>query len=404
MAPQELKGFRLNNDEILLNAPPRFDGGAQNNDDHGSTILSALTKAEKQFDADIVVYNGPINEDGYGQFVQATKNVKPERKLMLVLVTYGGSADSAYRIARYAQNFFKDFLLFVPNACKSAGTLIALGASRIHMSPFGEFGPLDVQVFKSDEIFERRSGLTSKSAVWSLTEEAFKTFEQILLALKMRSGGTITFKSASQLAASIATGLLSPVASQLDPLSLGEDYQNLHIAHEYGDRLVEKFHTVNANAVLALVENYPSHGFVIDLFEAVELLGNVEMACKELIHLQACLPLFCSKPDPREVRVFRVRDTFEEEDDHDRKNNRTTESPDTGGSGEVSRRNQQSERSDRSRHKKAGAGSDQRRRPSPSSSTTQPQTTPMKPSGNSATSPDKARSNASNLSATEMME
>jgi hypothetical protein len=330
---------------------------AQKNDDPKSIISAALDKAEKQFDADIVVYNGPVNEDGYGQFVQATKNVKPERKLMLVLVTYGGSADSGYRIARYAQNFFKDFLLFVPNACKSAGTLIALGASRIHMSPFGEFGPLDVQVFKSDKIFERRSGLTSKSAVWSLTEEAFKTFEQVLLNLKTRSGGVITFKSASQVATSLATGLLSPVASQLDPLSLGEDYQNLHIAHEYGDRLVQKFRTVDADAVLALVENYPSHGFVIDLFEAMELLGNVEMACKELLQLQACLPLFCNTPDSRDVRVIRVRDMFEEEKDHDRKNHRTTEGTDAGRGGEISRRDQQSERSDRSRHKKTGAGS-----------------------------------------------
>jgi hypothetical protein len=366
---QELKGFRPISEETLLNAPPRLDGGDQRNDDPQSIVISALDKAERQFDADIVVYNGPINEDGYGQFVQATKNVKPERKLMLVLVTYGGSADSAYRIARYAQNFFRDFLLFVPNACKSAGTLIALGAARIHMSPFGEFGPLDVQVFKSDEIFERRSGLTSKSAVWSLTEEAFKTFEQILLNLKMRSGGTITFKSASQVATTMTTGLLSPVASQLDPLALGEDYQNLHIAHEYGDRLVEKFHTVNANAVMALVENYPSHGFVIDMFEAMELLGNVEMACRELLQLQASLPLFCNKPDPREVRVFRVRDMLEEED-HDHKNRRTTESSDASGGGEISRRDQQSERSDRSRHKKAGAGSNGGNDPEPDSATT----------------------------------
>ena len=226
------------------------------------------------------------------------------------------------------------------------------------MSPFGELGPLDVQVFKSDEIFERRSGLTSKSAVWSLTEEAFKTFEQVLLNLKMRRGGVITFKSASQVATSLATGLLSPVASQLDPLSLGEDYQNLHIAHEYGDRLVQKFGTVDADAVLALVENYPSHGFVIDLFEAMELLGNVKMACKELLQLQACLPLFCNKPDPRDVKVFRVRDMFEEEKGHDRKNHRASKGADLGGGGEIPRGNQQFQRSDRGRHKKEGAGPD----------------------------------------------
>jgi hypothetical protein len=34
----------------------------------------------------------------------------------------------------------------------------------------------------------------------------------------------------------------------------------------------------------------PSHGFVIDLFEAMELFGNVEMASKELIRLGAAPP------------------------------------------------------------------------------------------------------------------
>lgn len=188
-------GSRQSTEEISLNAPPPPDGAAAKKSVDPEAILrAALDRVENLFGADVLVYNGPIDEDGYGQFVQATKNVRPERALMLVVITYGGSADSAYRIARFAQNFFKDFLLFVPNACKSAGTLVALGASQIHMSPFGEFGPLDVQVFKSDEIFERRSGLTSKSAVWSLTEEAFRTFEQILIGLKVRSGGTITFK------------------------------------------------------------------------------------------------------------------------------------------------------------------------------------------------------------------
>jgi hypothetical protein len=358
VASHELNGFRQNNEETSLSAPPPPAGAAQESPDAESVLRGVLDKVEKLFGADIVVYNGPIDEDGYGQFVQATKNVRPERKLMLVLVTYGGSADSAYRIARFAQNFFKDFLLFVPNACKSAGTLVALGASQIHMSPFGEFGPLDVQVFKSDEIFERRSGLTSKSAVWSLTEEAFRTFEQILLSLKFRSGGTITFKAASQVAASITSELLNPIAAQLDPLAIGEDFQNLHIAHEYGDRLVRKFGTINADAPRDLVENYPSHGFVIDLFEATELFGNVEMACKELIQLQACLPMFCSKPDPRDVKVFRIRDMLEKEKGHDREDDHAAQSPDNGGGGEVPRRNSQSERSNRSRDKKAGKGPD----------------------------------------------
>jgi hypothetical protein len=246
--------------------------------DAKNEALEALDAVEAALDGDVVIYNGPINEDGYGQFVAATRGIKALRRIVLVLVTYGGSADSAYRIARFAQNYFRDFVVYVPSACKSAGTLLSLGARTIYMSPFGEFGPLDVQVYKSDEIFERRSGLLSKSAVWSLTEESFRMFEEVLLGLRTRSGGTIGFKTASQVAAAVTTGLMSQVIGQIDPLAMGQDFQNLKIAHDYGKRLIEKFQTVNDDAVRALVEGYPSHGFVIDYFEAAKLFGNVELA------------------------------------------------------------------------------------------------------------------------------
>ncbi len=185
------------------------------------------------------------------------------------------------------------------------------------MSPFGELGPLDVQVLKANEIFERRSGLLSKSAVWSLTEELFGTFEKVLLEIKMRSGGAIGFKAASDAAAKLANGLVAPIAAQLDPLSIGEDYQNLHIAQAYGERLIEKYGVIDQGVISELVESYPSHGFVIDLIEAQDLLGNVEMASVELIQLYACLPRLWNTPATDETMVERLRDIFNQGEEHD---------------------------------------------------------------------------------------
>jgi Serine dehydrogenase proteinase len=223
-------------ERLRVRRPERVGGMTEKND--LSPQRMALDAAEKELRGDIVIYRGLLDDEGCGKFIQATKNIKQEMALILVLETLGGDADSAYRIARYAQNFFEDFQIFVPGACKSAGTLLTLGASTIHMSPFGELGPLDVQVSKTDEFMEQRSGLFSKSALWSLTEEAFRTFERILLELKTRSGGTISFRTASQIAASMTNGLLGPIAEQLDPMAIGEDYQNLHITQEYGEKLI----------------------------------------------------------------------------------------------------------------------------------------------------------------------
>ena len=320
----------------------------------------ALDDAERLLNGEIILYNGPINEDGYGQFVRATKDVPADRKIVLVLITFGGSADSAYRIARYAQSFFADFVIIVPSMCKSAGTLIALGASKIYMSPFGELGPLDVQVFKADEIFERRSGLLSKSAVWSLTEEAFRMFEQVLLGIKLRSGGTVGFKASSNVAASITSGLLSPVMSQLDPLAIGEDYQNLHIAQEYGERLINKFGTIKEDAVSALVEHYPSHGFVIDFQEAEKLLGNVELTPSEIIRLQGCLAPLVHRPNHRDIIVRRLRDDLGESDESGSAEEGTNTTD--GGSDPSQDSNQFDDRADRDstsrkRRLRNGAGS-----------------------------------------------
>lgn len=303
------------------------DGAMTNTKDIRDQILGALDAAEAELASDIVVYNGIVDDEGYGKFVQATKNIKPDRGLVLSLETYGGSADSAYRIARYSQNYFEQFVVFTPSACKSAGTLLAMGAKKIYMSPFGELGPLDVQVFKTDEFMDRRSGLLSKSALWSLTEEAFKTYEQVLLRLKARSGGTISFRTCSEVATLMANGLLGPIAAQLDPLLIGEDYQNLHIAQQYGEKLIEKYGVIDEQAVISLVENYPSHEFVIDIFEASELFGNVEMAPECLVKLQACLTTQTSGLDA--VSVYRVRDIFGEADE--RANDQEDAAPDDGG-------------------------------------------------------------------------
>ena len=52
----------------------------------------------------------------------------------------------------------------IPRYCKSAGTLIALGASALYMDDRSELGPLDMQVTRGDEIGAMRSGLEQTTA------------------------------------------------------------------------------------------------------------------------------------------------------------------------------------------------------------------------------------------------
>lgn len=249
-----------------------------------------------ELNANIFLYNGPIDEDGFGKVVEAAVDAKKDLTAFLILVTNGGSANSAYRIARFYQRNFPKLTILTPSYCKSAGTLLCFGAHNLVMSEFSEFGPIDVQVFKIDEVFETRSGLLHRSALESLAEVAFTLYEQFLIQIKMRSGGLISFPTASNVAASIVTGVLSPIYSQIDPTVLGEDHRNLSIGVEYGKRLIQYSGNTEEVIVKYFLTGFPSHDFVIDAEEVARYFKNVEMASSVMYSLLGDLKEAAFKP------------------------------------------------------------------------------------------------------------
>jgi ClpP class serine protease len=117
--------------------------------------LSVKAAAEEK--ADLYLYNGPINEVGYLELIRAVSDPHHAKKAILLITTYGGSAESGYKIARWFQRFYEEFWLYPTSVCASAGTLIAMGAHGLYMSPFSELGPLDVQLAKRNELGEYKS-------------------------------------------------------------------------------------------------------------------------------------------------------------------------------------------------------------------------------------------------------
>lgn len=189
------------------------------------------------------------------------------------MVTEGGSADVGFRISRCLQACYKNFTAVVPGWCKSAGTLVCVGASDLQI---GELGPLDVQLYKPDELALISSGLTVDSSFRALQSVAFQMFENFMLDIIRKSGGRITTKTAAELADSLTVGLLSPVFAQMDPMKVGEDYRSTRIAEEYALRLDAHSGNLMGDVALdTLVRGYPSHGFVIDRFEATTLFNRV---------------------------------------------------------------------------------------------------------------------------------
>jgi hypothetical protein len=232
----------------------------------------------KGLDADIYIISGALYEPLDDETLALIAKVAAKKKNgLLVLTTFGGNADVAYRIARGFQRAYTDgeFIILISGHCKSAGTLLAIGAARLIMTDDAQLGPLDVQLGKPDAIGEMMSGLTPCQSLAFLQEHAFKLFEYCFLELLTLSDRQITLRTATQIATELATGLMDPVYAHLDPMRLGEYHRDMMVAFEYGKRLGE--HNLISEAALKKVTHgYPSHSFIIDREEAKGLFKNVD--------------------------------------------------------------------------------------------------------------------------------
>lgn len=251
-------------------------------------------------DADVMFYNAPIERNLERQTIDRCLPRRKRKNAFLILVTNGGDPDAAYRIARFLQQSYEKFTCAIPGLCKSAGTLLALGAHELVFGPHGELGPIDIQLSKRDEIFEMQSGLTVMSALESLQGNAFEAFEHYFLDLQRKSGGKVSLKTAAEIAARLVVGLFSPIYQQIDPMHIGEAGRASLIANQYGDRLNRTSKNLQRGAMEFLTVGYTSHSFVIDEIEAKQLFLNVRQASENEMRVFLALGDSSYKPGASE--------------------------------------------------------------------------------------------------------
>lgn len=227
---------------------------------------------------DYFFYSGPLLRGPDLDFLKFVEASQRAEALSLVLVTGGGSPDAAYKIGKYLQSRYKTFSIHVPGLCKSAGTLLAIAADEIVFSPYGELGPLDIQLAKTDNIAALESGLNISEAFATLEHYARQTFHQMVGEIVGSSGGVVSFQTASHSAAEIVGALYGPIYQRIDPEEVGSRQRSMEIGAQYGSRLNIRFQNLKDKALRNLAQNYPSHGFVIDQQEACHLFERVREA------------------------------------------------------------------------------------------------------------------------------
>src|SRR5262245_61647528 len=82
--------------------------------------------------SDLYVFSGEIRRTSASDLLQTILRKSPRRpKATLFLTTYGGDPHAAYRIARTLRRLYSCVRLLIVGPCKSAGTLMALGADEL---------------------------------------------------------------------------------------------------------------------------------------------------------------------------------------------------------------------------------------------------------------------------------
>ncbi|MCJ2140366.1 SDH family Clp fold serine proteinase [Methylobacterium sp. E-066] len=252
-------------------------------------LRAAIESVADHYDADVIAYVGVITSADDESFIRMCRDREQKRKnVLMILSTPGGSADAAYRVARCLQRCYNtkvedpskrgQFILYVHDFCKSAGTLLSLGSTLLIMSQSAQLGPIDVQLLKEEEVGERRSGLAPRQALETMAVQAGSSFHRLFRHLRSRS--QLSTKMAAELAASLTVGVMEPIYGQLDPIRIGEVERFVRIAQEYGERLSTA--NVSRGTIERLLSSYPSHEFVIDRDEARELFNQVEIPTDEL--------------------------------------------------------------------------------------------------------------------------
>jgi hypothetical protein len=248
--------------------------------------------AAAAYDADIVAYFGNISRDRATQIIDVCRKRRLRRNCVLWIYSYGGDAHAAYRIARHLQEAYRTedddqalrgtLYAFVSGVCKSAGTILTLGASKLILGEKAELGPIDAQIRNPEEVGERTSGLTPIQALGVLEQQSVILFRRHFRELRFHTDLSFSTRMSADIATQLTKGLLTPLYEQLDPIRLAEIERSLRISQEYGTR-IEK--NLKPKALEKLISGYPTHSFVIDRKEAKDLFKNVESPKPELATL-----------------------------------------------------------------------------------------------------------------------
>jgi membrane-bound ClpP family serine protease len=111
-----------------------------------------VAELEAFWDGDVLTFIGPIIDGADDLIRDEVEAIDPKREcLYAILETSGGYIEVAQRIADTLHHHYQCVDFVVPNACMSAGTVLAMSGNDIHMDYYSVLGPIDPQVQRAGD-------------------------------------------------------------------------------------------------------------------------------------------------------------------------------------------------------------------------------------------------------------
>lgn len=166
---------------------------------------------------------------------------KPRRGIINVLLdSPGGSLDSAFNAVRYLTWYASELNIYVPNRAMSASTLLTLASNQVHMSAFGQLGPLDTQIRDprnpSDTYI---SALDCYKSVDYVRDFGVSSAVKALSSLSEQAHGQVALQDMLETASRFAIGAITPMLKGVKALDFGGWGRSLSIGKKYAQTILE---------------------------------------------------------------------------------------------------------------------------------------------------------------------
>lgn len=185
-----------------------------------------------------------LDEFGIETVIGELEKAKVDRAYFLIN-SFGGSMDSAYKIARALRSSLKEIVTFVPHIAASGGTLFTLTGNTIVMGPMSNITPMDPQLYYNGNYISAMAGRRA-------FDRAVKFFEK-----KTEDEAPYPHKA---------------FADRIDPFIFTEWENSISTAHAYVKDILERVGYTNGEELSkSLLFGFPTHSYVITADQATRI-------------------------------------------------------------------------------------------------------------------------------------